>query len=133
MNPWPDSLIDTALNKALLTAECCKDCFAESLKTVLLRSVGSREFIGYLSLIPVTCISTGNIATSDAAGCVSYPYLLRFSSELPPTEVIGRVCDFSLNVVGWRSRLVPFFKSLCVMRDTYCPLRIVDIAPEVYD
>lgn len=133
MNSWPDKLIDTAFNKALLTVESCEVGFAESVKTVKVRSKGCHELIGYLSLIPVPCNLTGNMATSDAVGSDSYPYLLRFSIELPPTERIGRVCDFSLNVVGWRSRLIPFFKSLCVLRDTYCPLRIVAMAPEIYD
>jgi hypothetical protein len=135
--------LDIVFKKAALSVKPHADGFANAQWTLIVTDRKSNEFVGYLSLLPfeidespgrkerLRSLLRGGFRetryTTDG-----FPYVLRFSIELPPLYPIGRVVDYCLNAEGWRSRLLPFLKSLAILRDTYCPVSIVDPAPELW-
>jgi hypothetical protein len=136
--------LDSAFKSAVLLVTPHIGGFPNAEWTAAVSDGKTNDFVGYLSLLPFERDESPQMKQRLRSPLLKqfrklqftkdgFPYVLRFSIALPPSSPIGRVCDFQMNIVGWRSLLVPFLKFLTALRDTYCPDTIVDPAPEIWD
>jgi hypothetical protein len=136
--------LDSSFKSAVLLVTPQVGGFPNAEWTAAVSDGKTSDFVGYLSVLPCEVDESPQMKQPLRSPLLEqfrklpytkdgFPYVLRFSIALPPSLPIGRVCDFQLNTVGWRARLIPFLKSLAALRDTYCPDSVTDPAPEIWD